>query len=46
MSFKEQWPKVDIDFFKEFLQLHNQICFGRAEEKAFDELYIVEFKRN
>jgi len=40
MSFKDQWEKVDFDFFKEFLQLHNQICLGTVEENTFDEFVL------
>lgn len=40
MDFRDQWEKVDMDFLKQFVFLHNQISFGEKDEKEFDDFVL------
>jgi hypothetical protein len=38
-----KWPKVDMDFLKQLISLHNEIAIKEKEEKEFD-LFIMANK--
>lgn len=40
MDFREQWPKVDLEFLKELVGLHNAITLEKKDEKAFDQFVL------
>lgn len=40
MDFREQWEKVDWDFLKQLVGLHNAISLGKKEEKTFDQFVL------
>ena len=43
MDLKEKWEKVDIDFLKQMVVLHNKISLGKIEEGEFDK-FVLENK--
>jgi len=43
MDFREQWEKVDMDFMKQLIKIHNEIVVGEREENDFDK-FVLENK--
>lgn len=42
-DFKEQWNKVDMEFFHQFLQLHNEVCLEEKTQADFNT-FVLENK--
>lgn len=40
IDFRAQWKSVDMDFFKEFISLHNQMSFGQKTQSDFNKFVI------
>lgn len=36
MDIIEQWNKVDMDFLREFLSIHNKVCCKKKTQKEFN----------
>lgn len=39
-DFRTQWQKVDMDFLKKLIALHNQITFNKQPESEFDKFVL------
>ena len=39
-DFREQWVKVDMEFFKEFAHLHNLVCFNKKTQSELNDFVL------
>lgn len=39
----KQWGKVDMDYLKKLINIHNDIVLGNKSEKEFSDLINIEY---